>query len=126
MASISGKGTKPEISVRKKLFALGFRYRKNVKSLPGKPDIALPKYQTVILIHGCFWHGHHCKKARRPSSNIKFWNSKIESNINRDKIVLQQLRKKGWKVITIWECEINNKEKFSKVLKKISSMLIEK
>jgi DNA mismatch endonuclease (patch repair protein) len=123
MASISSKETKPEILVRKKLFALGFRYRKNVKKLPGKPDIVLPKYQTVILIHGCFWHGHHCKKATRPTSNINFWNSKIESNIYRDKIVLRHLKKEGWKVITVWECELNNKKKFDKTLKRIVNRL---
>jgi len=126
MASISGKETKPEISVRKKLFAFGFRYRKNVKSLPGKPDIVLPKHQTVILIHGCFWHGHHCKKATRPTSNIKFWDSKIENNIHRDKIVLRNLESQGWKVITVWECDLNSKRKFDKTLKKIRNRLVKK
>jgi DNA mismatch endonuclease (patch repair protein) len=123
MASISGKETKPEISVRKNLFALGFRYRKNVKELPGKPDIVLSKHRTIILIHGCFWHGHHCKKATRPTSNSKFWDLKIESNICRDKVVLRKLKKNGWKVITVWECELNSKSKFDKTIKKITSKL---
>jgi DNA mismatch endonuclease (patch repair protein) len=123
MASISGKETKPEIAVRKNLFAFGFRYRKNVKGLPGTPDIVLPKHKTVILIHGCFWHGHHCKKATRPISNTDFWNLKIEKNIIRDKIALRHLKKEGWKVITVWECELSSKKKLEKTLNKITSRL---
>ena len=113
MATISGVETKPEIEVRKFLFSKGFRFRKNVKTLPGKPDIVLPKYKTIILIHGCFWHGHkNCIKSTLPTSNTEFWKQKIEANIVRDKKVKQTLKEAGWKVITIWECKLKNKKTF--------------
>jgi DNA mismatch endonuclease (patch repair protein) len=113
MASISGKETKPEIAVRSFLFRQGFRFRKNVKTLPGKPDVVLPKFKTVILIHGCFWHGHKkCKRASLPKTNSSFWNEKIERNIMRDKKIYLELKKLGWSVITIWQCELRNRETF--------------
>ena len=98
MSKISGKNTKPEILVRKFLFSKGFRYRINVKTLPGKPDIVLPKYKTVIFINGCFWHGHNCKKGKLPSSNIDFWKEKISNNKSRDDKNSDLLVKLGWKV----------------------------
>lgn len=119
MALIFGKETKPEIAVRSFLFRQGFRFRKNVKSLPGTPDIVLPKYLTIIFVHGCFWHGHNCKRAARPTSNIEFWNSKIQNNIDRDKRVKKELRKLGWKVIVIWECGLNNKKNFEKSMSRL-------
>lgn len=109
MSRISGKETKLEILVRKHLFSNGFRYRKNVKELPGKPDIVLPKYKTIIFIHGCFWHGHTCKAGKLPETNYKFWNKKINSNIIRDRKNILMLEEKGWKVIVIWQCELKNK-----------------
>jgi len=109
MSKISGKETKPEILVRKYLFSNGFRYRKNVKNLSGKPDIVLPKYKTIIFIHGCFWHGHEeCKKSVLPTSNTEYWRDKIGKNIERDKINISELEKRSWKVIVIWECELKN------------------
>lgn len=108
MSKIGGKNTKPEILVRKFLFSKGFRYRINVKTLPGKPDIVLPKYKTVIFINGCFWHGHNCKKGKLPSSNIDFWREKISNNKSRDDKNSDLLIKLGWKVIIIWQCEISN------------------
>lgn len=108
MSKISGKNTKPEILIRKFLFSKGFRYHINVKALPGKPDIVLPKYKTVIFVNGCFWHGHTCKKGRIPSSNADFWKEKILNNKLRDKKNLDLLTELGWKVIIIWQCEINN------------------
>lgn len=108
MSHIAGKETKPEILVRKFLFANGLRFRKNAKELPGKPDIVLPKYKTVIFIHGCFWHGHTCKRGALPTTNIEFWKTKISSNIERDKRDFLELEKLGWKVIVIWQCEIRN------------------
>ena len=108
MSKIGGKNTKPEILVRKFLFSKGFRYRINVKTLPGKPDIVLPKYKTVIFINGCFWHGHNCKKGKLPSSNIDFWSEKISNNKSRDDKNSDLLIKLGWKVIIIWQCEISN------------------
>lgn len=108
MSKIGGKNTKPEILVRKFLFSKGLRYRINVKTLPGKPDIVLPKYKTVIFINGCFWHGHNCKKGKLPSSNIDFWRKKISNNKSRDDKNSDLLIKLGWKVIIIWQCEISN------------------
>ncbi len=109
MSHISARETKPEVSVRKLLFAKGLRYRKNVKSLRGKPDIVLPKYRTVVFINGCFWHGHEgCPKAKLPDTRKGFWEKKISENMNRDKADIDILKKENWKVITIWQCEINN------------------
>jgi len=123
MSHISGKETKPEILVRKFVFANGFRFRKNVKDLPGKPDVVLPKYKTVIFIHGCFWHGHTCKRGALPESNNEFWAKKIGGNVERDKKNITELQKHGWKVIVIWQCEIKNvelqKERLSKLLLEI-------
>lgn len=107
MSRIRSKDTKPEELVRKYLFAQGFRYRKNDTRLPGKPDIVLPKYKTVIFVNGCFWHGHEgCKYFVWPKSNPSFWRQKIESNIQRDKHNCQMLVHQGWKVIVIWECSL--------------------
>lgn len=109
MSKISGKETKPEILVRKFLFSKGFRYRKNVKELPGKPDIVLPKYKTIIFVHGCFWHGHTCKSGKLPETNRNFWEVKIGKNIVRDNCDIIKLKEAGWKVLIIWQCEIKNK-----------------
>lgn len=109
MSKIRGNGTKPEIFVRKFLFSHGIRYRKNVKKLPGTPDIVLSKYNTAIFIHGCFWHGHkNCKSSKLPSTNKSFWYNKISKNIIRDKKNKKDLKKLGWKVITIWQCKLKN------------------
>ena len=108
----SGKETKPEVIVRKFLFANGFRYRKNDKKLPGRPDIVLPKYKTVIFVHGCFWHNHKdCKYAKLPTTRKEFWEDKIVNNKARDERNKRVLEEKGWKVLTVWQCEINNAEK---------------
>ena len=107
MSCIKGKNTKPEEIVRKALFAKGFRYRKNDRRLPGTPDIVLSKYRTVIFVNGCFWHGHKgCKYYVVPKTNTEFWLNKIKSNIDRDAIKATQLTELGWRVITIWECEL--------------------
>ena len=119
MSKIGGKNTKPEILVRKFLFSKGFRYRINVKTLPGKPDIVLPKYKTVIFINGCFWHGHNCKKGKLPSSNIDFWKEKISNNKSRDDKNSDLLVKLGWKVIIIWQCEISKIDNRIKILNKL-------
>lgn len=109
MSKISGKETRPEILVRKYLFARGFRFRKNEKRLPGKPDIVLPKYRTAIFVHGCFWHGHNCKAGKLPETRNEFWTKKISETKNRDEKNRGELEKLGWKVIVIWQCELNNK-----------------
>ena len=123
MVAVRGKNTKPEILVRKCLHASGYRYRLHVKELPGSPDIVLPKYGVVIFVHGCFWHQHKgCRKASRPTTHQDFWNKKLEENVKRDKRQKTQLRKLGWKVITIWECQIpailrKSKSYFRSILK---------
>ena len=107
MSRIRSQNTKPEELVRKYLFSQGFRYRKNDVRLPGKPDIVLPKYKTVIFVNGCFWHGHNgCRYFVWPKSNEEFWKNKIESNISRDDMNFNLLRQLGWNVIIIWECEL--------------------
>ena len=112
MSKIRSKNTKPELALRKALFARGFRYRVNDGKLPGKPDIVLPKYKTVIFLHDCFWHSHEgCKYAYTPKTNTKFWADKINSNRERDKINTQKLIALGWNVLTVWECEIRHKYK---------------
>jgi DNA mismatch endonuclease (patch repair protein) len=109
MSGIKGKNTKPEILVRKALHARGFRFRLHDKKLPGKPDIVLPKYKTVIFVHGCFWHKHDCKYFKWPKTRPDFWRDKIESNVERDEKHQQQLKELGWNVKIIWECEIKDK-----------------
>ena len=108
MSKIRGKDTAIEVKVRKYLFSKGFRYRKNVKTLPGKPDIVLPKYKTVIFVHGCFWHRHEgCKDATTPKTRTDFWNEKFQKNVENDRLHARQLAEMGWRVITLWECDIN-------------------
>lgn len=109
MSHIRSINSKPEETVRKYLFAHGFRYRKNVKTLPGKPDIVLPKYKTVIFVNGCFWHKHDCPRFRWPSSNTDYWIPKIQRNIERDQQTHAELVSLGWNVIVVWECELKKK-----------------
>lgn len=104
MRAIHSVNTKPELIVRKALFAAGFRYRLHKKELPGKPDVVFAKYQTVILVHGCFWHGHSCKYFKLPKTRPDFWHSKIEANRARDQAAIVKLNQLGWHVILIWEC----------------------
>lgn len=109
MASVKSSDTKPEMLVRRYLHAHGFRYGLHNRKLPGSPDIVLRKYKTIIFINGCFWHGHEgCKYYRLPKSNIEFWQTKIERNRQRDIETIEALKAKGWRVITIWECELRN------------------
>ena len=125
MSRISGKGTKPEIILRKALFDKGFRYRVNVGNLPGKPDIVLPKYKSVIFVHGCFWHGHSgCKHAYVPKSNTEFWINKIEMNRRRDIATEQKLIAAGWRVITVWECEIRRMKNIDFLIERITAQLL--
>lgn len=111
MSNIPSKNTKPEETVRKYLFSQGFRYRKNVSNLPGKPDIVLPKYKTVIFVNGCFWHAHEgCKWFVPPKTNKEFWENKFLYNRSRDEKNYQKLQASGWKVVIIWECEIRHRD----------------
>ncbi|MGB7209126.1 MAG: DNA mismatch endonuclease Vsr [Pyrinomonadaceae bacterium] len=124
MASISATDSKPEIVIRKYLFGLGYRYRKNVKALPGKPDLVLKRFKTTILIHGCFWHGHdNCPAAAKPKSNSDFWIKKIHANKVRDARNLQALEKLGWNIITIWQCHVKNKAAFEQTMRKVAHKL---
>lgn len=107
MAAVKGRDTKPELMVRRYLFAHGLRYRVNVASMPGKPDIVLRKYHTVVFVNGCFWHGHQsCPNSHLPKSNADFWRQKINLNIARDYRVDVDLRLDGWRVIRVWECQL--------------------
>ena len=111
MSRIKNKDTKPEMIVRKYLFAQGFRYRLHDKKLMGKPDLVLPKYRAVIFIHGCFWHRHKdCPLAYTPKSREEFWSKKFESNVKRDKLVMETLHHEGWRILTIWECALRSKD----------------
>lgn len=108
MSGIRGKNTKPELTVRKYLHQHGFRFRLHVRHLPGVPDLFLPKYRTVIFVHGCFWHQHDgCKDATKPMSHAEFWQKKLATNVERDANVIAALSADGWRAIVIWECEIN-------------------
>lgn len=109
MSHIRSTNTKPEENVRKYLFSKGFRYRKNVKGLPGCPDIVLAKYKTVIFVNGCFWHKHDCPRFVWPFSNEEYWIPKIKRNVERDKANQAELKAAGWNVIIIWECELKKK-----------------
>lgn len=107
MAAIHSSSTKPELKLRRALWSLGFRYRVNERRMPGKPDIVLPKYRTVVFIHGCFWHGHMgCKYYTVPKTNTEFWTAKVARNQQRDQEVWRQLEAKDWSVIIVWECEL--------------------
>lgn len=107
MSQIKGRNTKPEILVRRALFSQGFRYSLNDKNLPGKPDLVLPKYKTVIFINGCFWHGHEgCKYFVVPKTRTEWWLNKINKNKGKDTESGMILTKMGWKIITVWECEL--------------------
>jgi DNA mismatch endonuclease (patch repair protein) len=122
MSKIRSTNSAPEEKVRKYLFSKGFRYRKNVRTLPGCPDIVLSKYKTVIFVNGCFWHKHDCPRFVWPSSNEEYWKTKILRNVERDQVNKEKLEKAGWKVIIIWECELKKKvreETLGKLVEKI-------
>ncbi|MBA3572860.1 MAG: DNA mismatch endonuclease Vsr [Pyrinomonadaceae bacterium] len=112
MGRVRGGDTKPEIQVRSIIHRMGFRFRLHRRELPGKPDIVLPRHGKVIFVHGCFWHGHkRCTRSKRPTTNMGFWNRKLDMNIKRDKISQRKLRSKGWKVMVVWQCETRRPRK---------------
>lgn len=113
MSGIKGKNTKPELIIRKALFKKGFRFKLHDKSLPGKPDLVLPKYDAVIFIHGCFWHQHNCHLFKWPSTRPEFWETKIHRNVEVDKRNYKELKKEGWYILTIWECALKGKTRRS-------------
>jgi len=123
MSMIRGKDTKPEVMVRRYLFSQGFRYRKNVRKLPGTPDIVLKRYNTCIFVNGCFWHKHEgCKYFVWPKSNTEYWQNKIERNVANDVRNYSLLKDHGWKVVVVWECELKNH--FEETMKNVTSILL--
>lgn len=129
MSKIRSKDTKPEVWLRKKLFAMGYRYRNNVNNVPGHPDIWLAKYDTAVFVHGCFWHRHAgCKFAYMPKSRIDFWNQKFQKNMERDKVVRDELTNVGVKMLIVWECTVKqmmrDKKTAEDVLKEIEGFLV--
>lgn len=125
MSKIGCKNTKPELLLRSLLFRKGFRYRIHQKNLAGKPDIVLKKYNTIIFVHGCFWHYHKdCQAGKIPSSNTKFWKDKLERNVEKDQQNVELLQKDGWKVLEIWECEIENtpEETLNKIIDNLKKL----
>lgn len=121
MSRVKGRDTKPELLVRAVVHRMGYRFRVHRRDLPGNPDIVLPRHRKVIFVHGCFWHGHEgCRRATRPATNEPFWNQKLDSNIERDERFKTELRRLGWKVLVVWECETHKPEK---LISKLSSFL---
>ncbi len=109
MSRVKGRNTEPERRVRSLLHRLGFRFRIQRKDLPGTPDVVLPKYKTVLFVHGCFWHRHAgCKRATTPANNAEYWQKKFARNLARDARVEQELKESGWRVIVVWECELRD------------------
>lgn len=123
MSHIRSTNSKPEEIVRKYLFSKGLRYRKNVRKLPGCPDIVLSKYKTVIFVNGCFWHKHNCGRFVWPSSNEEYWHNKIKRNVERDTENLQTLSSQGWRVLTIWECQLKKKVAEENLLQLYNSII---
>ena len=121
MSQIKGKDTKPEIMVRKFIYSNGLRFRLHDRKLHGTPDIVLAKYKTVVFVNGCFWHGHNdCNKFVIPKTRTDFWLNKINTNIFNDKKNIIALKKEGWKVITVWECQLYKPRTYEKILKQIN------
>lgn len=117
MSRIRAKNTKPELIVRSLIHRLGFRYRLHVRSLPGCPDVVLPKWKSVVFVHGCFWHRHRgCSLAYTPKSRTEFWVSKLEGNASRDRNSTKLLKKQGWKPLVVWECELRDADKLRRRL----------
>lgn len=125
MARIGPADTKPELMVRKALHALGFRYRLHPRNLPGTPDISLPKYRTVIFVHGCFWHRHPgCRLAYEPKSRPTFWEKKFADNIRRDREAISTLLAQGWRVAIFWECATRRKDIFMAEIERLSGWIV--
>jgi DNA mismatch endonuclease (patch repair protein) len=108
MGLIRGKDTTPELAVRRLVHGLGYRYRKHARGLPGKPDLVFSGRRKVIFVHGCFWHRHNCALGRMPKSRLRFWRAKLDGNRARDNRVKRRLRRNGWKVLVIWECQVRD------------------
>lgn len=119
MARVRSKNSRPELLVRKVVFGLGYRYRLHAKELPGRPDLVFRKRGKVIFVHGCFWHRHAgCSLARLPKSRLDFWLPKLEGNRKRDRRLKRELAKRGWKVLTVWECQVKNVERLRETVRR--------
>ena len=116
MAAVRSENTSPELVVRHLLFSLGYRYRLHARDLPGRPDIVFRSRQCVVFVNGCFWHGHVCSRGTRPASNIEFWQKKIGGNRERDRRVVKELRRAGWRVLTVWQCETKDQARLQRRL----------
>lgn len=124
MAGIRGKDTQPELEVRRALHARGYRYRLHAKDIPGRPDLALPKYGAVIFVHGCFWHRHDgCRFTTSPSTRPEFWQSKFAANVRRDKLVREALIRTGWRVASLWECALRKPEQIGAAVRLLEEWL---
>jgi DNA mismatch endonuclease (patch repair protein) len=124
MSGISAKDTRPELRVRRYLHAGGFRYRLHGKDLPGRPDIILPRFRSLIFVHGCFWHQHPgCRFAYMPKSNRAFWDKKLGANVIRDRAIVRRLRRMGWRVRIVWECDVANERQLTALAKWITTGL---
>lgn len=120
MSAVRATETKIEKTLRSQLHRQGFRFRKNVKELPGRPDIVMPKYRSVVFVNGCFWHHHKsCKRSKLPATRSLFWSKKIGDNVKRDQNQASELRKRGWRVLVVWECELRDSRVQEKVLEKL-------
>ncbi|MGE0134655.1 MAG: very short patch repair endonuclease [Dehalococcoidia bacterium] len=106
MAAVRGKDTAPEIRVRRALHAAGYRFRLHLRNLPGRPDVVLPRHRMAVFVHGCFWHGHGCERAKRPATNSDYWDAKRARNVQRDKNAQRDLRAQGWRIAVIWTCQL--------------------
>lgn len=124
MSRIRGRDTAPELWVRRYLHAQGFRYRLHGAGLPGRPDIVLPKHGVVVFVHGCFWHAHSCQKGRIPATRSKFWLAKFEANQRRDARNGRDLRRLGWRVLTVWECSLSTKAKRDRALAGLEAKIV--
>lgn len=123
MSKVQSKDTLPEMKVRKALHKMGVRYRLHQKDLPGRPDIVMRSRKQIIFVHGCFWHRHGCRKSTSPKSNVEFWLSKFERNVERDRRNVEELKAQGWKVDIIWQCETSQPESLNKRLSTIAPPL---
>lgn len=119
MGRVRGRDTGPEMTVRRMIHAMGFRFRLHRKDLPGRPDIVLPGRRKIVFVHGCFWHGHAgCPRSRRPETNKEFWDRKIDGNIKRDKKIKAELKRLGWKALVVWECRTRTPDDLMKILER--------
>jgi DNA mismatch endonuclease (patch repair protein) len=123
MGRVRGVDTSPELTLRRSLHALGYRFRLHARHLPGRPDIVFPARKVAVFVHGCFWHRHHCSRGGMPSSNVAFWRKKLEGNVARDRRVRKSLRRMGWQAVVVWECQLKTRSRLERALNRITTAL---